>query len=438
MRLMQLIRTLLSLAVALLLVGNLAIAQSGYSIQLAAYSSPATQKHFEALRQPVQQVKIDDKTYLYIIDGFVSYIDADKIRKTAVGKGFPDAIALKTASSRIPALKVKPYAGPTDGGPVPDAAGATPAPAPQVVANPTPQPTSQPAAQPGKQTPPPSAPGEVVMYGSSGKPVTPTPTPAPTTPPGKTTTPPGKTTPTPTPVAATPAPSDPKTQPAAPTTPPKQTTTPARQPKQQAADPYNGTPFTATDPDPNVNPNPPALPTTTRSAARTPAPTATGGGYDQNFNINENSVKGLVSNGSVTSGRVTENNLTPNAGVVFFDYNKAMLRPTAEQEMNRLATKLTGNIAYTVEIRAHTDAIGPDAYNDELSTRRGKAAMIYLLRKGVPANRVTFKAFGESRPLADNTTPDGGDNAMGRQINRRVELLVKDAYGTVVEIVTLP
>jgi outer membrane protein OmpA-like peptidoglycan-associated protein len=106
--------------------------------------------------------------------------------------------------------------------------------------------------------------------------------------------------------------------------------------------------------------------------------------------------------------------------------------------MARLATKLMNNIGYSLEIRAHTDAIGPDGYNDELSERRGKSAMIFMLRKGVPASRVTFRAFGETRPLADNTTPDGGDNPMGRQINRRVELVVKDAYGAVVETVTLP
>ena len=68
-----------------------------------------------------------------------------------------------------------------------------------------------------------------------------------------------------------------------------------------------------------------------------------------------------------------------------------------------------------VEVRGHTDNVGRDADNLELSKERAKAVADYLVHRGVPKDRITYKYFGESRPLVSNDTPEG------RKINRRVE-----------------
>ena len=78
--------------------------------------------------------------------------------------------------------------------------------------------------------------------------------------------------------------------------------------------------------------------------------------------------------------------------------------------------KAEGSIAVIVE--GHTDSVGTDAYNQKLSHRRADAVRQYLVKHGIPANRVTTEGFGESRPVASNDTADG------RAQNRRVELRV--------------
>jgi len=75
-----------------------------------------------------------------------------------------------------------------------------------------------------------------------------------------------------------------------------------------------------------------------------------------------------------------------------------------------------------VVIEGHTDSIGSDAYNQRLSERRAKAVFNYFLKKGISADRMKTVGYGESRPKASNTKPNGKDNPEGRAINRRVEL----------------
>ena len=75
-----------------------------------------------------------------------------------------------------------------------------------------------------------------------------------------------------------------------------------------------------------------------------------------------------------------------------------------------------------VVIEGHTDSIGSDAYNQRLSERRAKAVFNYFLKKGISADRMKTVGYGESRPKASNTKPNGKDNPEGRAINRRVEI----------------
>ena len=111
---------------------------------------------------------------------------------------------------------------------------------------------------------------------------------------------------------------------------------------------------------------------------------------------------------------------------VLFDFDRAELRRDAGPRLQRLMEEVTARIqrpAFRVE--GHTDWIGSDAYNLRLSTRRAESVRDWLVRQGgVPRPAVSTVGYGEGRPVAPNSTPDGRDDPEGRQRNRRVELLV--------------
>jgi outer membrane protein OmpA-like peptidoglycan-associated protein len=77
-----------------------------------------------------------------------------------------------------------------------------------------------------------------------------------------------------------------------------------------------------------------------------------------------------------------------------------------------------------IELSAHTDSKGSDAYNMDLSIRRAKACVDYLVSKGIPIARMTSRGYGETRPVAPNELPNGKDNPEGRALNRRTEFKV--------------
>jgi outer membrane protein OmpA-like peptidoglycan-associated protein len=117
--------------------------------------------------------------------------------------------------------------------------------------------------------------------------------------------------------------------------------------------------------------------------------------------------------------------LTLNADVLF-DFNKASLRPEANEVLQKLVHEVQARLGparYRVE--GHTDWIGTDAYNNRLSTRRATSVKEWLIRHaGAGRAHVVALGFGERRPVASNTRPDGSDDPEGRQKNRRVELVV--------------
>lgn len=102
---------------------------------------------------------------------------------------------------------------------------------------------------------------------------------------------------------------------------------------------------------------------------------------------------------------------------VNFDYDKSTLRPDAAATLDEAAATLKewGNVQ--VEVAGHTDSKGSDAYNKHLSIHRANAVRDYLIGKGIEASRLTAKGYGESQPVADNSTEEG------RFKNRRVELV---------------
>lgn len=102
---------------------------------------------------------------------------------------------------------------------------------------------------------------------------------------------------------------------------------------------------------------------------------------------------------------------------VNFDFDKAVIRPEdyAKLDQNVETLKKWGDV--DVEVAGHTCNIGTDSYNMDLSRRRAEAVRHYLISKGVSADRLTVRGYGESRPAASNATLEG------RVMNRRVELV---------------
>jgi outer membrane protein OmpA-like peptidoglycan-associated protein len=114
--------------------------------------------------------------------------------------------------------------------------------------------------------------------------------------------------------------------------------------------------------------------------------------------------------------------LIVNLSDVLFDFNQATLKPGAREKLSKLAGILLAYPgAYRMQIEGHTDAVGSQGYNLKLSEDRAEAVRDYLIGAALPADRmVAVLGFGKLRPVATNDTPEG------RQINRRVEIVISD------------
>lgn len=105
---------------------------------------------------------------------------------------------------------------------------------------------------------------------------------------------------------------------------------------------------------------------------------------------------------------------------ILFDTNQAFLRPESYAELDRVVRLMEENPDLNILIQAHTDNVGNNASNKRLSDRRAASAMQYLLENGVAQSRMSSIGFGATKPIADNGTEEG------RQLNRRVELLITE------------
>lgn len=103
---------------------------------------------------------------------------------------------------------------------------------------------------------------------------------------------------------------------------------------------------------------------------------------------------------------------------LLFDFDSAQLRSMARNELSSLASNLQEYPNTDLVIVGHTDAVGSDEYNMELSQRRAEAARGELIAEGVAPNRITTVGKGEAEPIASN------DTDAGRQQNRRVEVAI--------------
>ncbi len=105
---------------------------------------------------------------------------------------------------------------------------------------------------------------------------------------------------------------------------------------------------------------------------------------------------------------------------IFFDFNKWDLKPASFFELDRLVRFLESNPDIRIVIAAHTDDIGGDAYNIDLSNRRAQSVVTYLIEHNITAQRLESIGYGESRPVAPN------DSEENRALNRRVEFRIAE------------
>ncbi len=117
-------------------------------------------------------------------------------------------------------------------------------------------------------------------------------------------------------------------------------------------------------------------------------------------------------------GKQTERGIVLTLGDVFFATGRATLMPGGLQAIDKLANFLKKNTDRGALIEGHTDSVGTAEFNMYLSQRRAEAVRDALLKRGISAERITTKGYGESYPVASNGT------AEGRQLNRRVEIVV--------------
>lgn len=103
---------------------------------------------------------------------------------------------------------------------------------------------------------------------------------------------------------------------------------------------------------------------------------------------------------------------------VNFETSKATIKPASLPMLNKVAELLKNKKNMVIEISGHTDDVGETLTNQKLSEGRANAVKTYLQSKGVKPEQVTAVGFGKTKPVAENTTPDG------RAKNRRIEIKI--------------
>ena len=123
------------------------------------------------------------------------------------------------------------------------------------------------------------------------------------------------------------------------------------------------------------------------------------------------------------NGRSLSMNLS---GDLLFDYDKATLKPQAEQALKKVAVVLSQFPESHVTVEGFTDSKGTQARNLDLSRERAQAVKNWLVKNGIAEANIATKGFGEGYPVAPNTNDNGGDNPIGRALNRRVSIIVEN------------
>lgn len=116
--------------------------------------------------------------------------------------------------------------------------------------------------------------------------------------------------------------------------------------------------------------------------------------------------------------RQTDRGIVLTIGDVLFAFDSAELSAAAQGPLNKLARYMRENPGLRVRVEGYTDSIGSPAYNQQLSQARAQSVANAMIARGVPPGRMTVVGYGESNPVAPNTTE------YGRQQNRRVNFVI--------------
>lgn len=143
--------------------------------------------------------------------------------------------------------------------------------------------------------------------------------------------------------------------------------------------------------------------------------------------VDPNTLKELVTNITLDTVLVLERISLNKIFVldnIYYNLDKADIRPDAAKELDKLVQILIDNPEIKIELSSHTDSIASVEYNMDLSQRRAESAVNYIIQRGISPDRLVAKGYGELRPIARNTNPDGTDNSAGRDRNRRTEFKI--------------
>ena len=106
---------------------------------------------------------------------------------------------------------------------------------------------------------------------------------------------------------------------------------------------------------------------------------------------------------------------------ITFDFSKSTIKPESYEYLDKLATTLIRSNR-RIEVKGHTDNVGSEDFNMNLSRERAEAVVEYLVKKGVNRNKLTYSYYGMTRPLTTNDTEEG------RAMNRRVEFTILNSF----------
>jgi outer membrane protein OmpA-like peptidoglycan-associated protein len=139
---------------------------------------------------------------------------------------------------------------------------------------------------------------------------------------------------------------------------------------------------------------------------------------DQELNRMQQALSQIVSTQRTALGLV----MNLGSDTIRFDFDKAELRAENRELLSRIVGVLMTSDHYRVQVYGHTDDVGTEAYNQQLSERRARTVRDYLVEAGIDEEIISTKGFGKSNPLVP------GDSPEARATNRRVEVAIIDTY----------
>jgi outer membrane protein OmpA-like peptidoglycan-associated protein len=133
----------------------------------------------------------------------------------------------------------------------------------------------------------------------------------------------------------------------------------------------------------------------------------------------------LIDQLKALNAQKTERGMMITLGDVLFSTNMAQLKSGGMRNVQKLVDFMTQYPQYKVSVEGHTDSQGSDEHNQALSDQRASAVQTAMMDMAINSDRIAIRGYGEGFPVASN------DNAGGRQLNRRVEIILSDENGNI-------